>query len=120
MIPADCLILDSNDLFVSEATLTGESYPVEKSVGALKAEIPLAQRINSLWMGTSVVSGSGKALVVFTGKETEFGKISETLKLRPPETEFERGVANFGHFLMEVTMLMVLADSSAPPCNHQC
>ena len=109
MIPADCLILDSNDLFVSEATLTGESYPVEKSVGALKAEIPLAQRINSLWMGTSVVSGSGKALVVFTGKETEFGKISETLKLRPPETEFERGVANFGHFLMEVTMLMVLA-----------
>jgi Mg2+-importing ATPase len=109
MIPADCLILDSNDLFVSEATLTGESYPVEKSVGALKAEMPLAQRINSLWMGTSVVSGSGKALVVFTGKETEFGKISETLKLRPPETDFERGVANFGHFLMEVTMLMVLA-----------
>ena len=109
MIPADCLILDSNDLFISEATITGESYPVEKSVGALKAEIPLAQRINSLWMGTSVVSGSGKALVVFTGKETEFGKISETLKLRPPETEFERGVANFGHFLMEVTMLMVLA-----------
>jgi len=109
MIPADCLILDSNDLFVSEATLTGESYPVEKSVGALKAEIPLAQRINSLWMGTSVVSGSGKALVVFTGKETEFGKISETLKLRPQKTEFERGVANFGHFLMEVTMLMVLA-----------
>ena len=109
LIPADCLILDSNDLFVIEAALTGESYPVEKSVGALKAEIPLAQRINSLWMGTSVVSGSGKALVVFTGKETEFGKISETLKLRPPETEFERGVANFGHFLMEVTMLMVLA-----------
>lgn len=108
MIPADCLILDSNDLFVSEATLTGEIYPVEKSVGALKAEIPLAQRINSLWMGTSVVSGSGKALVVFTGKGTEFGKISETLKLRPPETEFERGIANFGHFLMEVTMLMVL------------
>lgn len=109
MIPADCLILESNDLFVSESTLTGESYPVEKSVGALKAEIPLAQRINSLWMGTSVVSGSGKALAVFTGKETEFGKISETLKLRPPKTEFEEGVSHFGYFLMEVTMLMVVA-----------
>ena len=44
-----------------------------------------------------------------TGKETEFGKISETLKLRPPETEFEKGISNFGHFLMEVTMLMVIA-----------
>jgi len=109
MIPADCLILDSKDLFVSEATLTGETYPVEKSVGVLKAETSLAQRINSLWMGTSVVSGNGKALVVFTGKETEFGKISETLKFRPPETEFEKGVARFGHFLMEVTMLMVMA-----------
>ena len=109
MIPADCLILESNDLFVSEATLTGESYPVEKSVGALKAESPLAKRVNSLWMGTSVVSGSGKALVVFTGKETEFGKISETLRLRPPKTEFEEGVSHFGYFLMEVTMLMVVA-----------
>ncbi|HWQ49625.1 MAG TPA: magnesium-translocating P-type ATPase [Methanosarcina sp.] len=109
MIPADCLILESNDLFVSEATLTGESYPVEKSVGALKAESPLAKRINSLWMGTSVVSGSGKALAVFTGKETEFGKISETLKLRPPKTEFEEGISHFGYFLMEVTMLMVVA-----------
>ena len=109
MIPADCLILDSKDLFVSEATLTGETYPVEKLAGTLKAETSLAQRINSLWMGTSVVSGNGKALVVFTGKETEFGKISETLKLRPPETEFEKGVSRFGHFLMEVTMLMVIA-----------
>ena len=109
MIPADCLILDSKDLFVSEATLTGETYPVEKLAGTLKTETSLAQRINSIWMGTSVVSGNGKALVVFIGKETEFGKISETLKLRPPETEFEKGVARFGHFLMEVTMLMVIA-----------
>ena len=108
IIPADCLILDSKNLFVSESTLTGETYPVEKSASVLKAETPLGQRTNSLWMGTSVVSGSGKALAVSTGKETEFGKISEKLKLRPPETEFERGIASFGHFLMEVTMLMVI------------
>jgi Mg2+-importing ATPase len=109
IIPADCLILESKELFVSEATLTGETYPVEKSTGVLNAETPLAQRTNSLWMGTSVVSGSGKALVVATGKKTEFGKISESLKLRPPQTEFEKGIDSFGHFLMEVTMIMVVA-----------
>ncbi len=108
IIPADCLILESKDLFVSEATLTGETYPVEKVQGVLNAETPLAKRTNSLWMGTSVVTGSGKVLAVSTGKETEFGKISERLKLRPPETEFEKGISNFGHFLMEVTLLMVL------------
>ena len=108
IIPADCLILESKDLFVSEATLTGETYPVEKVACVLNAETPLAKRTNSLWMGTSVVSGSGKVLAVSTGKGTEFGKISERLKLRPPETEFEKGISNFGHFLMEVTILMVL------------
>ena len=109
MIPADCRILDSNDLFVSEATLTGETYPVEKTADLLKAETPLAKRTNSLWMGTSVVSGSGKVLAISTGKGTEFGKISEKLKLRPPETEFEKGISRFGNFLMEVTMLLVMA-----------
>lgn len=108
MIPADCLILDSNDLFVNESTLTGETYPIEKTTGVLKAESPLAKRTNSLWMGTSVISGTGKVLAVSTGKETEFGKISDRLKLRPPETEFEKGISHFGYFLMEVTMLMVI------------
>jgi P-type Mg2+ transporter len=109
IIPADCLILESKDLFVSEATLTGETYPVEKTASVLSAETPLAKRTNSLWMGTSVVSGNGKVLSVSTGKGTEFGKISERLKLRPPETEFEKGISNFGHLLMEVTMLLVVA-----------
>ncbi len=109
IVPADCLILESKGLFVNESTLTGETYPVEKSTKTLKAETPLAKRENSLWMGTSVESGKGKALAVATGKKTEFGKISEELRTSAPETEFERGVAKFGHFLMEVTMLMVIA-----------
>ncbi len=109
IIPADCLILDSKDLFVSEATLTGETYPVEKAADVLSVETPLAKRTNSLWMGTSVVSGSGKVLAVSTGKGTEFGKISEKLQLRPPETEFEKGISHFGHFLMEITMLLVIS-----------
>ena len=83
IIPADCLILESKDLFVSEATLTGETYPVEKVACVLNAETPLAKRTNSLWMGTHIVSGSAKALIVCTGRETEFGKVSDRLKLRP-------------------------------------
>ena len=109
VIPGDCLLLDSKDLFVDEATLTGETYPVEKAPGVLPTETPLNQRTNSLFMGTHVISGSAKALVVHTGKETEFGKVSERLKLRPPETEFERGVRRFGYLLMEVTLVLVIS-----------
>lgn len=108
VIPGDCLILDGKDLFVDEATLTGETYPVEKSAGVLPAETGLNQRGNSLWMGTHVVSGTATALVAQTGKQTEFGKISDRLKLRPQATEFELGVKNFGYFLMEVTLILVI------------
>jgi len=109
VIPGDCILLESKDLFVDEAALTGETYPVEKSVGILPPETPLSQRTNSLFMGTHGVSGSAKALVIRTGKETEFGKVSERLKLRPPETEFERGVRRFGYLLMEITLVLVIA-----------
>jgi len=109
IVPGDCLVEESKDLFIDEATLTGESFPVEKSVGVLAAETALANRTNALWMGTHVVSGSAKALVGNTGKQTEFGKVSERLKLRPPETEFEHGIRQFGYFLMEVTLVLVLA-----------
>ena len=109
IVPGDCLVQESKDLFVDEATLTGETYPVEKSVGVLSAETPLGQRTNSLWMGTHVVSGNAKALVIRTGQDTEFGKVSERLKLRPPETDFELGIRRFGYFLMEVTLVLVIA-----------
>src|SRR5512139_662434 len=109
VIPADCGILESRDLFVDEATLTGETYPVDKSDAVLMAETPLAKRTNALWMGTHVISGTGRAIVVLTGKETEFGKVSDRMTLRPQETEFERGVRRFGYFLMEVTLLLVIA-----------
>jgi P-type Mg2+ transporter len=108
IIPGDCLVIESEALYVDEATLTGETYPVRKSLRADDVETPLSQRKGVLWMGTHVVSGSGKALVVNTGKQTEFGKVSERLKLRPKETEFERGVRRFGYFLMEVTLLLVI------------
>ncbi len=109
IVPGDGLVQESKDLFVDEAMLTGETFPVEKAVAVLPAETPLGQRTNALWMGTHVVSGAATALIVRTGKETEFGKVSERLKLRPQETEFERGIRRFGYFLMEVTLVLVIA-----------
>ena len=107
-IPGDCLVLESQTLSVDEATLTGETYPVAKETAILPAETGLGQRTNSLFMGTHVVSGTAKAVVVNTGKATEFGKVSERLKFRPPETEFENGIRKFGYFLLEVTLTLVI------------
>ncbi|TAF04307.1 MAG: magnesium-translocating P-type ATPase [Oscillatoriales cyanobacterium] len=106
-IPSDCLVLESKDLSVNEAALTGETYPVDKQNGVLPVATGLNKRTNSLYMGTNVISGTAKAVVVHTGKETEFGKVSQRLKLRPPETEFEHGLSKFGYFLMEVTLVLV-------------
>ncbi|HEX7475864.1 MAG TPA: HAD-IC family P-type ATPase, partial [Dehalococcoidales bacterium] len=109
VVPADGLILESKDLFVDEATLTGETYPAEKLVGLLPVEASISHRTNSLFMGTHVISGSARALVVNTGPRTEFGKIAEHLRFRPPETEFEHGIKHFGYFLMIVTLVLVMA-----------
>jgi len=108
-IPGDGLVLESKDLFVDEATLTGETYPAEKSTSGVSAEAPLSQRTNSLFMGTHVVSGHAKAVIVHVGKDTEFGHIAAHVMLRPPETEFDRGVRRFGYLLLEVTLLLVFA-----------
>ncbi|HLN89269.1 MAG TPA: magnesium-translocating P-type ATPase, partial [Candidatus Binatia bacterium] len=102
-------ILESKDLFVNEASLTGETFPAEKAAGILPQATSLNQRMNSLFLGTNVVSGSAQAIVVRTGLQTEFGKVSERLRLRPPETEFEHGVRHFGYLLMEVTLGLVIA-----------
>jgi Mg2+-importing ATPase len=108
-IPADCLLLAEQDLFVDEAALTGESFPVDKSPGAVPADAPLARRDNALYLGTHVVSGSGRAVVVRTGKSTEFGAIAARMRIRPGETGFERGVRRFGYMLMEITLVLVIA-----------
>jgi Mg2+-importing ATPase len=108
VVAGDCHILESKDIFVDESMLTGETFPVEKSVSELQVDTPLAQRTNTLWMGTHIVSGSARALVIFTGRETEFGKVSERLKLKPQETEFEHGIRRFGYFLAEVTLILVV------------
>ncbi len=108
-VPADCRILRSTDLFVDESVLTGETYPAEKSAGDLAADTPLAERTNALFSGSHVVSGTGHAVVVHTGAKTVFGEIAARLRLRPPETEFERGLRRFGELLIKTTLLLVIA-----------
>jgi P-type Mg2+ transporter len=108
IIPGDGILQDSKDLFVDEAMLTGETFPVEKEPSVVPEDTPLGKRTNAIWMGTHVVSGSGTQLIVRTGTKTEFGKVSDRLKLRPQETEFEHGIRRFGYFLMEVTLMLVV------------
>lgn len=108
-LPGDARLLEAKDLFVDEATLTGESYPVEKSTATLTAATPLPKRTNSVFLGTHVVSGKARALVLSVGKETEFGLVAHRLQARPPETDFERGVRRFGYLLLEVTLLLVFS-----------
>jgi Mg2+-importing ATPase len=108
-IPADCKILESKDIFVNEATLTGETYPIEKSdVAILNKDVPLRKRLNSLFMGTFVISGTAKALVIHTGANTEIGKISSRLNYKQ-DTEFQKGIKQLGYFLVEITLLLVIS-----------
>jgi Mg2+-importing ATPase len=109
LVPADGVILEATDFFVSEAVLTGESFPVHKQPGALDAATELRQRTNCVFLGTNVRSGSARCLVAATGTATEFGRIARRLTLRPPETEFDRGIRRFGYLLTSAMLIMVLA-----------
>src|SRR6266508_1624322 len=109
VVPADCRVIESHGLLIDEAALTGESYPVEKRPGVVGAETPLAGRANSLFMGTHVVSGTGQAIVVTTGRATEFGAVSEQLGARRLRTGFERGITAFGVLLVRAMVVLVSA-----------
>jgi len=109
IVPADARVINAKDLFVDQSPLTGESFPVEKTVASLKAKgATTTEWDNCLFMGTSVVSGTTTAVVIKTGNFTEYGKIAQRLVAREPETEFERGLRKFGFLMMEVTFLLVL------------
>jgi Mg2+-importing ATPase len=108
LVPADAVLLEANDFFVSEAVLTGESFPTQKVVGAVAPETALGHRTNCVFMGTNVRSGEARGLVVRTGRTTEFGSIARRLALRPPDTEFDRGIRRFGYLLTSAMLVMVL------------
>ncbi len=110
--PADARIITAKDLFINQSSLTGESFPVEKTANKL-ASVNLSSGSitewdNYLFMGTSVVSGSSTAVVAKTGGSTEYGKIAKRLVSKPPETEFERGVKGFSYLIMQVTFVLII------------
>jgi P-type Mg2+ transporter len=108
LVPADGIMLEAKDFFVNQAVLTGETFPVEKMPGVVPAHASLAERSNCVFMGSSVRSGTARALIVQTGGHTLYGEIAEKLTLRPPETEFERGIRHFGYLLSQIILLLVL------------
>jgi Mg2+-importing ATPase len=108
IIPGDSLILESKELFIDEAAFTGETFPVEKNAGVLPADTGLAKRTNSLFMGTHVISGKATVLIMKTGLDTEFGDISNVLRHKTPETDFEKGIRKFGYMLMEITLILTI------------
>ncbi len=109
-VPADCrLVSQTANFSAEEASLTGESMPVTKMTDPLPdAELPLGERINLLFMGTSIVSGRGRALVAGTGMATELGKIAGMLQEPKSETTpLQRKLAEFGKFIVKVCVVLV-------------
>jgi len=106
ILPGDAVVLNATDLHVNEAALTGESYPAGKSPGQIATDASLMQRSNTLFQGSSVVSGVGKAVIVATGDNTVLGGISRSVGATAVETAFERGIARFGYLLMQLTLVL--------------
>jgi len=107
LVPADARLLESRDLFVLQASLTGESLPVEKQArGEEVSTKPDAG--NMVFMGTSVVSGTASALVVATGAKTSFGDIAVRLAGRPEPTAFDRGLKDFSLLLTRTVLFLVI------------
>lgn len=118
MIPADCLLIEANELHANEASLTGESFPVRKEIGTIDEKTELAKRSNCLWEGTSVVSGTAKAIVIATGNDTIFGSIVQSATANI-ESTFEKGIKDFGFFLMKITLVLSVFILVVNLLNHK-
>jgi P-type Mg2+ transporter len=110
IVPADGRIVEANHLYVDEASLTGESVPALKAPhdGELDPGRD-GDRDGLVFFGTSVVSGTGRALITATGTRTSYGEIARRLAERAPENDFQRGVRNFGQLVFRVTLILVVA-----------
>lgn len=110
-IPADCRLIEAYELKTNEATLTGESTPVEKTTTPLAFDTPTHDRKNIVFMATHVVSGRGKAIVVATGMHTEFGKIAEQVQMieaeEPPlKIKLDRFAKKMAYLIMALCIVI--------------
>jgi Mg2+-importing ATPase len=109
LVPGDGKLLESRDLYVQQAALTGESLPAEKDAREQKTDNSGApEECNMVFLGTSVVSGTGTVTILKTGPKTMFGEIAQHLSARHEETEFERAMKHFGMFITRTVFFLVL------------
>lgn len=108
LAPADCRLVEARDLFANQAPLTGESFPVEKRVCELPEAADPSEAANTLFMGSSVLTGSGLALVCRTGRATFLARMAGTLAERAPADAFQLGMRAFGMLMLRVTLFLVL------------
>jgi Mg2+-importing ATPase len=109
IVAADARIVESRELEINESVLTGESFPMEKHPGVPEVRAAtFGQATNLMFMGTVVVRGSGRAVVVSTGKNTVLGTISKTLGRAHPETEFQKGTKRYGNLLLYLTFFLAV------------
>ena len=100
-VPADARVIDSRLLRIQEASLTGESLPVDKVSDELTESVPLADRVNMAYSGTHVVYGRGSAVVSATGMSTEMGNIARMLaEVRPEPTPLQKKLSQFAKSLV--------------------
>lgn len=110
IVPAELRLIETKDLEVNQAPLTGESQTVYKnSLPILKKSQSTADLINIAFMGTSVESGIAKGVVIATAQDTEFGKIAQSTTYLKPATEFQKGLARFGQLIIKVIIVLTVA-----------
>ncbi len=108
-VPADLRIIESNDLYVNESSLTGESQPVHKSLARIDKNVAIADQKNMLFLGTIITRGKGKAVVAGTGMNTELGKIAGIVQETEAElTPLQVKLKQLGKFLSIFILLIVV------------
>ncbi|MEA2696348.1 MAG: P-type Mg2+ transporter [Myxococcales bacterium] len=108
MIPGDVRIIQAKDLFVTQGSLTGESFPVEKHGVPLAAETAAPLDLPTIaFLGTSVEAGSAVAVVVTTGQQTYLGGMAQSISVPPAQTAFDRDISRFTWLLLRFMFVMV-------------
>ena len=110
MIPADLRIIEAKDLYVGQSSLTGESEAVKKVVNTtlqMEELDSIADLDNICFMGTNVISGSAKGVIIKTADSTYFGKVAHTIHTDKPKTAFQKGIESISKLLIRFMLIMI-------------
>lgn len=108
MIPADLRLIESKDLYINQSSLTGESESVKKVSDMLNTKIDSITDLDNIcFMGTNIISGYAKGIVVSVGNSTYWGKIARTINSGKPQTTFQKGISNISKLLIRFMLVMI-------------